>query len=149
MKARILKRGVIFGIVGLSLSAIVALILFYLGFLANDESENSRVGIAEFVSLIVISPILETGMMVLLLRIVKWLSDGQWVWGLVAIIMALLHSLLYPVWGLIVLAPFMIYAHLLSDVEESRADRFWTVFVAHLTSNSLVFALLMLVQSHN
>lgn len=145
MNSRVLVRGIYLGLVGLSLSAIAGFTLYVLGFLGASRDDSAGVGFDDFVSMIVISPLIETSMMAALICAVERFFSWRMLWVAVAILMAALHSLIYLPWGLIIIPQFLIYSKVLSDRERKMSEKFWVVFIAHLTNNALVFSTLVVV----
>ncbi|MBN2595033.1 MAG: hypothetical protein JXA81_16125 [Sedimentisphaerales bacterium] len=100
------------GLISLVPSIIIALILGLSGAITEDtgpEFEGSALGL--FITLVIIGPLLETLLMGGGLWILSFITRRQALLALIsAFIWAVMHSLLAPAWGLVVMWPFFVFS---------------------------------------
>jgi membrane protease YdiL (CAAX protease family) len=100
------------GLISLVPSIIIALILGLSGAITEDtgpEFEGSTLGL--LITLVIISPLLETLLMSGGLWLLSFITRRQVLLAVIsACIWAVMHSLLAPAWGLVVMWPFFVFS---------------------------------------
>lgn len=140
-----LKKSALLGLLCFLISLSVGLLLDAAGMM-NDVEEDPVV-VSEGVLLVLVAPIIETGLIFLIARVLRGLLSGRTLWGVIALLMAGFHALVHVAWGLIVLIPFLIYARIAVSSQQPASLRFWQACAPHVFSNLLAFVLVV-VTSH-
>ena len=138
----VIGYGFALGTLCFTISLLIALLLESVGLMGGLEDEPESVGVADFISMIVVAPVFETGIMFFAKYVLGFFLSGRILWGLIGVAMAGLHAAVYLPWGIIVLIPFLIYSRIMVSGELVGRDKFLKVCTAHTTNNLIVFLLL-------
>ena len=131
----------------LSSAMIAGLALYSLGILDGSESplDTDLPPVVFLLSVVVISPFVETLLMFLLLKLLQFVRNETLVSLLSALVWAGLHSLAEPAWGLVIFGPFVVFsAAFLRWQRTSTREAIKVVFGIHAIHNlfpSLLFLL--------
>jgi len=142
-RQEVLVSGLALGAICLAASSGVAFILDLLGAFDEASAPDPDTAIATFVSAIVISPALETCLIFLAIKGLARVLPRNLSWVIAGGGMALLHSLISPFWGVVVLGPFLLQARAMLDEDVPLKGRFMIVFLAHLANNSVAFLIML------
>lgn len=130
-------------LVALAGSLLLASVAFWIAGAVPDESEGPTVAIGwvHFFAIVVFSPLVETWLLVLLIRLVKRFGAGS---GVTALIGALtwggLHALLHPMWFFGTVWSFFVFSSaVLAWQQVSARQAFWAAAFPHAIINAAVF----------
>lgn len=92
---------------------ILSLVLAFSGVLTggNAPEFEGPPAVVLFVGIFLVSPLLETLLMAAILRLLMWATNEPVQLALAsAVVWAILHSLMTPIWGLVVAWPFFVFS---------------------------------------
>lgn len=126
---------------------LVSLALIFSGHLGSEvDGPDISVGVLHFLGIVVFSPVVETAILLLVLRRVRLAGAGP---GLAAAIAGLLwgglHGLVFPMWFFGTVWSFFVFACAASAWQgKSQAHAFWAAALPHALINGAVFAVVAL-----
>ena len=127
--------------------AVLSAVNYFTEWLGPDvDGPSVEVGWAHFLGLVVLSPVVETALLLLTLHVVRKLGLSILATAAItALVWGGLHALVYPVWFFGTVWSFFVFAcAALAWRAKSKTHAYWAAALPHSLVNAAVFSVLVL-----